>query len=1145
MRIIRLPSDKLIASACESVRHQRINHAVRLAHPDEKLGRTEVTALCGWRGVPVYVSRPERGFGVGPAGMYPDQKWCRKCRPIAKELRAEIDAPALADVATKRAVKGSSARPKPSTPGNSFSDSWPRAAQTWVRCTEFPTLTPSVVASNARINVEWRCPVRGHRNYVDQPANVNALLLKKKKPCPFCRAGLRPEAWTRERVLELVESIGPHIATLSAADRYILLLQTGILDSSGAWASAVADAMISSGNPRDLGVKLSVLAVGQIENDALLRHCLSAMRRLLNLGAWPESDRREVAKIAARGTLQGFHAALAFWAGSHDMAWREASIRTARLTDEDVVDLWRGAPNDSAGDELRRCLRAARSPDLALDQIEVIGLHTDAAILGAFDESRAPEDDDAAESADDLPTDSVHEILTASDQMLVADQDQEAIDYFVASQVSKLWSRAFDDPIEARSIADAWVGTGFGRLVRDTFLAEISAVETLTIPDDWRFVPDGSRSSTPVAPRVMQRLTAVRLLRTNTVGVGNWSLMGGGKTLSAVLSSAALGSRLTLILCPNATIEGWCAEIRRVFPEAVIGTAWSAPEPGRRRFIVLNVEQLQLADSPARVLGLLGAEVPDLIVLDEVHKFKQRDTALTRRRECLMFLLGRSAEMNPALRVLAMTGTPVINNLFEARSLIELCTLSHHQDLETKPTVANAMKVHARLARLGLRYRPDYMKEFGGVERFPVDVSDLRADIADAASRYEAELTLLRAKIPTIVAQSAPRTVVYCELVDKIHQEIAGALTAVGLRAGIFNGDDRSGLQLFKDGRVDCLIASSAIGTGIDGLQYSADRLVIATLPWTASDYDQLLGRFFRPKSDGQTGKVRVIVPWATIPDPSREGGEWSLDKARWNRSRYKATLADTAVDGVLPRGELRTPEQAFADLQQWLRRLNETAAQGGVMRPAFHVDPSSATVPIRPPSANALTAFHAKLARLPAQVTHATLGADNAEWRWYHGELDRVSRTWPFKPVDRCIEWIQRRTVRRGASLVVADLGCGLAPLRASLGSQCDVRSFDHVAIDDDIVVANIAERVPLDDESVDIAVLCLSADWQSDAAGCLREAARILAVDGQLLLWETPTFVERIGGVEGVIRLLEELGLTVVQTFKERFVGFVAGKF
>ena len=62
-----------------------------------------------------------------------------------------------------------------------------------------------------------------------------------------------------------------------------------------------------------------------------------------------------------------------------------------------------------------------------------------------------------------------------------------------------------------------------------------------------------------------------------------------------------------------------------------------------------------------------------------------------------------------------------------------------------------------------------------------------------------------------------------------------------------------------RTARVDVLIASSRIGTGVNGLQYVCNKLIINALPWTNAEYEQLVGRLFRQGS--RFDKVDVIIP--------------------------------------------------------------------------------------------------------------------------------------------------------------------------------------------------------------------------------------------------------------------------------------------
>ena len=92
--------------------------------------------------------------------------------------------------------------------------------------------------------------------------------------------------------------------------------------------------------------------------------------------------------------------------------------------------------------------------------------------------------------------------------------------------------------------------------------------------------------------------------------------------------------------------------------------------------------------------------------------------------------------------------------------------------------------------------------------------------------------------------------------------------------------------------------------------------LIINSLPWTNARYQQLIGRLVRI---GQNNKVNVIIVLASFKIGNKR---YEYDRKKWNRIEYKRTLADCAVDGVLPERNLVTPEQAHKEALRWLERL-------------------------------------------------------------------------------------------------------------------------------------------------------------------------------------------------------------------------------
>ena len=72
-----------------------------------------------------------------------------------------------------------------------------------------------------------------------------------------------------------------------------------------------------------------------------------------------------------------------------------------------------------------------------------------------------------------------------------------------------------------------------------------------------------------------------------------------------------------------------------------------------------------------------------------------------------------------------------------------------------------------------------------------------------------------------------------------------------------------------------------------------------------------------------ETSVRQEAVPVAHfVPDVKSRGEEWSWCQSRLNRLQYKKSIADAAVDGIVPTGHLRAPEQAFQDALGWLKRV-------------------------------------------------------------------------------------------------------------------------------------------------------------------------------------------------------------------------------
>lgn len=730
-----------------------------------------------------------------------------------------------------------------------------------------------------------------------------------------------------------------------------------------------------------------------------------------------------------------------------------------------------------------------------------------------------------AEADDAMPLVKTRDALAALDQVLVANADAETVKFLLDSAKAKLWRHAYVNLDEAREQATGFQGDIYSTLVRDRFLAEVGECEALELPAGYAFRPSPGAPVTP--PNLMQRRVAVAVR--NERRYGNWSGMGAGKTLSAVVATRVVGAGLTVICCPNAVVENWSREIREAFPASAVATKtwhpdWKGAAPDVPRYLVLNYEHFQQPDSEAELVAFLGRHNVDFVVVDEIHYAKQREagTQMSKRKRLVQGLILEAGKQQPQLCVLGMSGTPVINTLQEGRSLVEMITGHRHDDLDTKATVQNCMRLYQRLVTLGTRWKPDYKIQLDVVKEeidCGADLDEIRR--VGRGTVLELEQVLTRLRLPTILEHIAPgeKVLIYTHYVDGIDKELRDGVEAAGYNAGLLTGgtDDTDLKEFLKsDGKVDVLIASSRIGTGVNGLQYVCRKLIINSLPWTNAEYEQLVGRLYRQGS--RFDNVRVVIP---ITFAVVKGQRWSYCESKLHRLEYKKSIADAAVDGVVPEGNLRTASQAQQDIMNWLARL-ETGAVQEVERVVIKIPLSGepAEVARREARYGDFTKINNRWYATESGKTHARLQENPEEWAHYHTMYRKLRESWPVVPYKEEVRWLQERS-----GLVVGDFGCGEALLGKSVADVHRVHSFDHVAIDPTVVACDIT-KVPLDDGALDVAIFSLSL-MGANATDYIREAHRCLRLDGRLHIWEPTSYFEDIGAFCGK---LGKLGFDVM---------------
>ncbi|KAL2806590.1 ribosomal RNA-processing protein 8 [Daubentonia madagascariensis] len=154
-----------------------------------------------------------------------------------------------------------------------------------------------------------------------------------------------------------------------------------------------------------------------------------------------------------------------------------------------------------------------------------------------------------------------------------------------------------------------------------------------------------------------------------------------------------------------------------------------------------------------------------------------------------------------------------------------------------------------------------------------------------------------------------------------------------------------------------------------------------------------------------------------------------------------------------------------------------------------------------------------------PSSAAQRLFQEDPEAFLLYHRGFQSQVKKWPQQPVDRIAKDLRQQP----ASLVVADFGCGDCRLASSIRNP--VHCFDLASLDPRVTVCDMAQ-VPLEDESVDVAVFCLSL-MGTNIRDFLEEANRVLKPGGLLKVAEVSSRFEDVRVFLGAV---SKLGFKVI---------------
>ena len=541
--------------------------------------------------------------------------------------------------------------------------------------------------------------------------------------------------------------------------------------------------------------------------------------------------------------------------------------------------------------------------------------------------------------ATNLPTLEPINILKALDKATDivenSGNDSDKVEFLKAKAAAKLWDACFKNEEEIIRKLKAFPAedNSYSQEVQQAFIQEYEGAQALPIPAAYAF---RDLKGNPRNPKLMQRLVAFRLER--DLRLLNLSGTGTGKTLSAIYSALICGCRRLLISCPNGVIESWRRAFSSAFPSANLilkPEGWELRDLSDGvNVVIVNHERFQ--DRFAQqLLGFCVNYQADMVVIDEIHQSKRRSSEQSSQRRKLMNEFIRiSSNINTDLRVLGLSATPVINNLYEGRSLLELICQEPIDDVQEKIDLNSCMNLYQHFVVHGIRMNPGQLSRTNLIYQ-DIDATSLLPQIIWATKKgtyHDIEQLLVRPKLKALdrCLAHGQKTVIFITYIKNTLRPIADWLTDNHYSFSVYTGDEKEAqeegfndsLDEFIRGSTEVLVASiQCAGTGVDGLQAVCNRAVFFQLPWTSTEFEQTVGRLDRDGTDFENINVYIPLTDVALPD----GERWSWCRSKLDRIESKRDIAKAAVDGEIPdAATMISPSEASKYWLNWLEKLDQ-----------------------------------------------------------------------------------------------------------------------------------------------------------------------------------------------------------------------------
>ncbi len=536
------------------------------------------------------------------------------------------------------------------------------------------------------------------------------------------------------------------------------------------------------------------------------------------------------------------------------------------------------------------------------------------------------------------PIKSLKALDKAAGLINIQGSDSSLINFLKAKATAKLWDNCFSDEesLIKKLESNYFDKDAYSSQIKNTFLDEYYGAKALEIPNVYKFKDLKGRER---EPKLMQRLVAFRLKRDKRLL--NLSGTGTGKTLSAILSAQICKCKRVFISCPNGVVDSWLRTLQSAYPSACVHVKpdnWEVNVQNNDvNVVIVNHERFQNRFSEDMLRFCMEYET-DLLVIDEIHQSKSRDPKRESQRRALIGEFIRIGfNLKPDIRILGLSATPVINNLYEGTSLLELIT--QQKIIGTNTNDINAcMVLYQNFILNGIRMNPGNLSRTK-IIRKDIDASHLLPNILEITNSpktgnyHEIERLLVRPKLSSLrkFVKKDQKTIIFITNIKGTLIPLKNWFTKEGINFCVYTGEDKDATEVgfhdsldeFIRGQTNVLIASiQCAGTGVDGLQSICNNAVFFQLPWTSTEFEQSIGRLDRDGTEFDS--INIYLPITNLNLPN--GDNWSWCQSKLDRIESKKDIAKAAVDGDMPdSGSIISPQEATKLWLKWLKRLENS----------------------------------------------------------------------------------------------------------------------------------------------------------------------------------------------------------------------------